>query len=203
MSAPHADRDKSEQPDEVTLAEHGRNVREVAREVYGAEIERLRDEVERLTNERDRAREECGHEKAMRASQREELMQHFSKRREAEAERERLAEVVARVERVRQRLLDPVQHVTEGPLISRIKAESWLRAALSGPTPAETPQNGPEPALSREQGTSGQSGEGEALRGAHGNAEGCVAHQAYWGWDKPLCDGAEDDRQGHVCRRPR
>ena len=49
--------------------------------------------VARLTDERDRAREECGYEKAMRAHQREEMMQHFRKRREAEA-------TVARVEAV-------------------------------------------------------------------------------------------------------
>ena len=107
------------------------------------EVTRLRAEVERLRASIDRAR--------MERAQAEDA------ETEVVAERDRLAEVVARVERVRQRLLDPVQHVTEGPLISRIKAESWLRAALSGPTPAKTPQNGPEPALSREQGTSGQS----------------------------------------------
>ena len=40
-------------------------------------LDGLRADIERLTNERDRAREECGHEKAMRASQREEMMRYF------------------------------------------------------------------------------------------------------------------------------
>ena len=91
----------------------------------------------------------------------------------AEAERERLADVVARVEALH---VPCAEHPTcadndhfchecgqGSPCTTR-------RAALPGPTPAETPQNGPEPALSREQGTSGQSGEGEALRGAEKGA---------------------------------
>jgi hypothetical protein len=44
---------------------------------------------------------------------------------------------VARVEAVRQRLLDPRETVTEGPLIGRIKVENWLRAALAAPEATE------------------------------------------------------------------
>ena len=95
--------------------------------------------------------------------------------REERTELERLAEVVARVE-----ALADERDVLYPPRFGRTPSENYvmgyrvaradLRAALSGPTPAETPQNGPEPALSREQGTSGQSGEGEALRGAENGA---------------------------------
>lgn len=70
-----------------------------------SELDDLRADVERLTSERDRAREECGHEKAMRASQREEMMHHFAKRQEAERA---LVEERARVARV-EKLADALE----------------------------------------------------------------------------------------------
>ena len=66
--------------------------------------------VARLTDERDRAREECGYEKAMRAHQRDELMQHFGKRREAEA-------TIARVEALAERLWEEAGEVEEGHIV--------------------------------------------------------------------------------------
>ena len=135
-------------------------------ETAEAEVARLRAEVEHWKHHAWEAGE--GFKRAIESENR-----ARAGRRAAVAELDRLAEVVARVEALRGHLANPAnvgakqgskkRRVIEGVLADVV---AMLDANLSGPTPAETPQNGPEPALSREQGTSGQSGEGEALRGA-------------------------------------
>ena len=87
----------------------------------------------------------------------------------AEAERDRLAETVARVEA----LADEWER-TRGGLWGAAHVME-LRAALSGPSPATTPGTPHTPAGAPE-GTSGQSGTGEALGGAQG------------GWWRARCD---------------
>ena len=130
-----------------------------------AEVARLRAELKRLGLEVANVARERSAAEAEAARLRRAWDTHDTDCAAVEAERDRLAEVVARVEALAETMAN--EH---GQSWNSITARR-IRIHLSGPTPAETPQNGPEPALSREQGESGQSGEGQALRGAEKGEE--------------------------------
>lgn len=92
----------------------------------------LLDEVERLRSERDRAREECGHEKHMRKFVSDERDDFIAAKMRAEAERDRLAATVDRVRKLADNQQSWIDAGRSGQIISRDAVRDSLRRAIEG-----------------------------------------------------------------------